>query len=1119
VDTERFLIHAPGVVRRVALFLPVVAALSIALHLWRLSVEHDELRRNTLVQAEQRAMQLADAKAREIESLFNGADLLLRQFRDQYAAGNPQAVDASISSGLRAFPNGAIVHFSAVDAQGQIAFSTLKLPGTVYVGDREYFKRHLAGGDSGTERLYITKPVNAPTMHGWVVLFTRPIVKSGRFVGVAVMSLSPAYIAEALARMQVAPDDVVTLVYDDGTYLARSRELDKVMGKALPSDRPFLQPGAPERGVVRVLAVADQRPRTYGWKRTEHFPLLSIVGLDEPSLLGPVDEEIRRSNLRNAVALPLVALMVLAISWLLLRGARQQVHLTASQALLQATFESTADGILVVGQNGHVLKLNPRFQALWGIPDTVAREGSDSALLGHVLEQLADPQAFVRDVESLYGSDEQHLDTVRFKDGRVFERYTQCTRIDNQRVRLWSFRDITERQRMEDALRQSDARFRTLFESSPDAVLLVTDRHFSACNRAAEALFQQGREALLQLGPGDISPTHQPDGEESARKAERMMEMAAAQGLNRFEWVHTRRDGSEFLAEVTLSSIRLQDKPVFYAVVRDITDRQRAEQDLQRSEARARSIFEGARDGILLADARTRRFVDANPTMCNLLGYPRDELLTLGVADIHPEADLARVAGVFDQQARGEVVVGEDLPVLRRDGSVFSADISVSLVHLDGQPFVAGFFRDITERKRVDAELALHQTRLEDLVAERTRQLDVARQAAESANVAKSAFLANMSHEIRTPLNAITGLTYLLQRSSLTPKQRERLDKIGAAGQHLLEIISAVLDLSKIEAGKFALEEAAVDVTAVVARTVALVQERAAENRLRVVSDVGFMPSGLVGDPTRLQQALLNYAANAIKFTRAGSVILRAFPIETDEAGVLVRFEVQDTGIGIAVDQLARLFSAFEQADNSTTRQFGGTGLGLAITRKLAELMGGEAGASSEPGVGSTFWFTARLKRHAPDAAIADAALPDLAEEALRRRHSGRRVLLAEDEPVNREITTSLLDFAGLTVDVATDGAEAVARAAERDFDLVLMDMQMPRMNGLEATRRIRSGDRNRDTPVLALTANAFSEDRARCLDAGMNDFVAKPTDAGALYAALLRWLDAAPQTGRPETT
>ena len=388
-------------------------------------------------------------------------------------------------------------------------------------------------------------------------------------------------------------------------------------------------------------------------------------------------------------------------------------------------------------------------------------------------------------------------------------------------------------------------------------------------------------------------------------------------------------------------------------------------------------------------------------------------------------------------------------------------------------------------------------------------QLAEAKVAAEAANVTKSVFLANMSHEIRTPLNAITGMAHLLKRGGVTPRQSERLDAIDAAGRHLLEVINAVLDLSKIEAGKFTLEETALSVSEVVGHVASLVYDRAQAKNLRLMVESSDLPPRLLGDATRLQQALLNYAVNAIKFTQQGSVTIRTRIAESAAASLLVRFEVEDTGIGIEPDARRRLFSAFEQADSSTSRQYGGTGLGLAITKKLAGLMGGDVGLESAPGLGSRFWFTARLKRP-PAAGEAIAAVPNQsAEQQLLREFSGRRILLAEDEPINREITMELLSYVGLVVQVAVDGQEAVELAQREPFDLILMDMQMPNLDGLQATEQIRRLPVGQHLPILAMTANAFAEDKAHCLAAGMNDFISKPVSPKVLFETLLRWLKA----------
>ncbi len=542
-----------------------------------------------------------------------------------------------------------------------------------------------------------------------------------------------------------------------------------------------------------------------------------------------------------------------------------------------------------------------------------------------------------------------------------------------------------------------------------------------------------------------------------------------------------------------------------------IANRQQQEEIHRREqcEARFRDLFEQNSSVMLLIEPASGAIVDANRSAVEFYGYARDELLQMSISAINtlPPEETARAR---ERARRGEC---KDFEFRHRLASGEMRDVEVHLTSIgdNERPLLVSIVNDVSARRRAERELEQYRGHLEELVASRTAELMRAKLAAESANVAKSAFLANMSHELRTPMNAILGMATLLRRSAVTPAQADKLEKIDSAGKHLLAIINDVLDLSKIEAGKLLLESAPVAIGPLINDVAQLVAQAARDKGLELGIEVGAgadtFPDHLRGDPTRLQQALLNYATNAVKFTDAGRVTLRAVLLDDSEADVRVRFEVQDTGIGIAPDALARLFSAFEQADNSSTRKYGGAGLGLVITRRLAEQMGGEVGVDSTPGVGSTFWFTARLEKASAEAASAPVPVITDAEALIRQRHAGARVLIADDEALNRGVVQFFLEASGLVVDVAEDGEQALELAAANDYALILMDVQMPRLNGLDAARRLRALPGYGATPILAMTANALVEDKARCVAAGMNDFVAKPFNPDLLFACLLRWL------------
>jgi PAS domain S-box-containing protein len=664
---------------------------------------------------------------------------------------------------------------------------------------------------------------------------------------------------------------------------------------------------------------------------------------------------------------------------------------------------------------------------------------------------------------------------------------------------------LNEVQRRERDLTESELRFRNIFEESPDAYTLLCVGVFIDCNKAAEALFRCDRKQICGQTPVQLSPERQPDGRLSTAVYSEKIAETFRNGINSFEWRHRRLDGSEFWADISVSILTLHGQTLLFSSLRDITPRKLAE-ETQRKLARA---VEQSPVTIVITDTMgTIEFV--NPRFTELTGYSAEEaigenprLLKSGVTPPEVYVDL------WSTISEGKKWEG-DFVNKSKDGTLFweHAVISALLDETGAITHYLAIKEDITEKKIIMEELTS------------------ARDKAEAANLAKSQFLATMSHEIRTPMNGVIGMTGLLLESDLTEEQRQYTEIVNKSGENLLALINDILDFSKIEAGKLDIEILDFDIRTTMKETAEMLTLRASQAGLGLNCHIDpAVPEHLKGDPGRIRQIITNLVGNAVKFTPQGEIVISAALISEKNGFVVIRFEVKDTGIGIPEERRAAIFAPFTQVDGSTTRKYGGTGLGLAICKQLTELMGGEIGIESEEGKGSTFWFTARLEKQTsgvscmPEVGI---KTPDVLVKPKETKipvadgiaadpmpMATLRILLVEDNIINQKVAQSILGRLGCKADAAANGLEAVRALELINYDIVLMDCQMPEMDGYEATAMVRNPESkvlNHKVPIIAMTANAMKGDREQCIEAGMDDYLTKPVKKADLAVMLERW-------------
>ncbi|MBI5591288.1 MAG: PAS domain S-box protein [Deltaproteobacteria bacterium] len=922
----------------------------------------------------------------------------------------------------------------------------------------------------------------------------------------------------------------------------------------------------------------------------------------------------------------------------------QQANVTLrdSEEKLAVTLNSIGDAVITTDTEARVTLLNPLAEKLTGW--TMAQAGGRPvADIFNIINKENRHPATIPVIETLAQGTIQGLanHTVLIaRDGSECDIADSCAPIrdrDGQVIgAVLVFRDVTGEYASQQALRDSTAMIQTILNTVGDGI--VTLHAFGGIvqtvNPAAERMFGYTAEEFIGQEFSLLIPELDQDQHNGSLEYYSASEEARAIGLGR-EVTGRRKDGGTFPLEIAVSEMWLGGQRYFTCILRDITARNQLDQRLRDHQFYTRSLFESNIDALMTTDP-FGIITDVNKQMEVLSDCTRDELIGAPFKNYFtdPERAEAGIKRVLSEKK----ITNYELTACTRDGRETVVSFNATTFY-DRDRRLQGVFaaaRDVTERKLLD-----------QVLQEKTTELENAKAVAEKANLAKSDFLSNMSHEIRTPMNAIIGMSHLALKTELTSRQRDYIKKIKHSSRHLLNIINDILDFSKIEEGKLTIEFTEFELEKVLEKVANLIAEKASAKGVELVFDVDRnVPSNLIGDPLRLEQILINYSNNAVTFTEHGEIdIIIRLKEQTDE-DVLIYCAVRDTGIGLTEEQMGRLFQRFSQADTSTTREFGGTGLGLAISKKLAELMGGDVGVDSEFGKGSTFWFTASFGRgigqqckpslsadlhgkrvlvvddnenacqvlgdllggmnfkvdlaesgkaaigaveraeaqgmpyeivfldwqmpgmdgnetarqlkdlplsHMPhmimvtafgreevikdaeEAGIVDLLIkpvspsmlfdsvirilggivdgartageaPSSAFEQLATI-KGSRILLVEDNALNQEVATELLRDAGFIVDLAENGRIALGKVRAADYDIVLMDMQMPVMDGVAATREIRKETRFRNLPVVAMTANAMLGDRDRCMAAGMNDHVAKPIEPEILWKMLLKWI------------
>lgn len=672
---------------------------------------------------------------------------------------------------------------------------------------------------------------------------------------------------------------------------------------------------------------------------------------------------------------------------------------------------------------------------------------------------------------------------VKRKDGTVFfADISSSPQIINEKNYLFGvFRDVTERKIAKEALQKSEEKFYSIFENARDPILLLDERsQFIACNKATvKILGAESKEELLPRHPSELSPEYQPDGQLSSIKAEQMIRNGYENGSTQFEWVHKKLDGTPIFMDISLTVIPIDGKNILMVHWRDITIRKQSEEALRLSEERFKSIIELAADGILLGSPKGL-IIGANHQICNMTGYSEQELIGTNISFLFSEKELEKSPLRYDLLDLGIVVRNERI-VTRKDGSL--VHIEMNTKKMPDNTYQA-IIRDNTERLKSE---------------ELNRKIEKT----EYENKVKSKFMANLSHEIRNPLNAIIGLNTTISGTKLDPEQKKYVEAIDISASNLLNILNDILDFSKIEANKSGLNFENIDLQELLQKIVLLYKQKSLEKGIEIQYIISSdIPEFVFSDKNKIQQIITNLFSNAMKFTEKGSVLLSVKLINKEKDNLIIEFSIKDSGIGIQQKDFDKIFQSFTQLDSSTKKLYAGTGLGLSISKNYIEMLGGEISFNSKFGEGSEFKFWLPIKTGTSSVRKKAKSLGTI-ENFNFNSITPLYILVAEDDGINRLYLINLLKSKGFKVDFAIDGFGVMELYHKNKYDLILMDGQMPRMDGFEAAQKIREFEKQNNAPhtnILTISGYSMNEVGEEFKKSGIDDYIIKPINEYELF-------------------